>query len=161
MIGFAHQYLNDWVTAEEVVQDMFSNIWSKSDSIKIRTNTKSYLYGSVRNACLNILKHQKVISAHHEYVKNANDFYENDFLELNELEEKISQGLEQLPSKCREIFELSRFEEKKYKEIAETLNISVKTVETQMSKALKVMREVLGQYLPKMIGLMLGINELM
>lgn len=161
LTGFAQKYVNDWVIAEEVVQETFSNLWAKSNSIDIRTNIKSYLYGAVRNACLNILKHQKVIHAHHEHVKNNESLYDDDFLELQELEEKIDQALDQLPNKCREIFELSRFKEKKYREIADELSISVKTVETQMSKALKVMREALGPYLPTLIGLMLNVYKIL
>jgi RNA polymerase sigma-70 factor (ECF subfamily) len=135
-------------TAEEIVQEMFSSIWIKVESIEIRTSVKSYLFGAVRNACLNYLKHQKIERKYEEHELHKPDFHDIDFLELDELQDKIDEALKSLPDKCREIFEMSRFEEKKYKEIAENLGLSIKTVETQMSRALKVMRNSLGKYLP-------------
>ncbi len=139
------------MAAEEVVQEVFSQLWSKSDNIQVRTNIKSYLYGAVRNGCLNNLKHQKVIYAHQEHAKHDQNYHTDNFLELNELQDKIDHGLSQLPDKCREIFEMSRFEDKKYKEIAEELNLSIKTVETQMGRALKVMRKELSNYIPTVL----------
>ena len=147
LIGFAFQYVEDGDVAEDVVQEVFSNIWNQSDKLEIQTNLKSYLFGAVRNACLNHLRHQKVVETHAKETAHGEHQNQEEFLEMDELREKIDQALEQLPDKRREIFELSRFEGKKYHEIAEELDISVKTVETQMSRALKVMREVLGSYL--------------
>ncbi|PIB35130.1 hypothetical protein BFP72_06835 [Reichenbachiella sp. 5M10] len=154
LIRFAYQYLSDEDLAEEIVQETFTSLWQKAKDIEIKTSIKSYLYGAVRNACLNNLKHQKVVRAHEETVKHQSDAMEEDFLELDELQDKIDRALDQLPEKCREIFEMSRFEEMKYKEIAEQLQISIKTVETQMSRALKVMRTALGQYL---VSFLLGL----
>ncbi len=151
LAAFAYQYVSNTDLAEEIVQEMFSNLWAKSDGITIKTSIKSYLYGSVRNACLNHLKHLKVQKQHQEYEMQKSDFQEVDFLELDELQQKIDEALAKLPTKCREVFELSRFEEMKYKEIAVELNISIKTVESQMGRALKVMRDSLGKYLPSFI----------
>jgi len=146
LVGFAYQYVEDHDISEDIVQEVFSKIWNNSEEIDIRTNVKSYLFGAVRNACLNHLRHEKVKEIHirearHEVIDGEA------FLEMDELQQKINTALDQLPEKRRQIFELSRFEGKKYYEIAEELNISVKTVETQMSRALKVMREVLSTYL--------------
>lgn len=151
LAAFAFQYVPNTDLAEEIVQEVFSNLWAKSEGITIKTSIKSYLYGSVRNACLNHLKHLKVQKQHQEYEMQKSDFVEIDFLELDELQQKIDEALSKLPTKCREIFELSRFEEMKYKEIATELNISIKTVESQMGRALKVMRDSLGKYLPGII----------
>ena len=147
LVGFAFQYVDDRDTAEDIVQEVFSNVWNQADHIDVRTTIKSYLFGAVRNACLNHLKHQKVVATHAKETTANEAIDQLAFLEMDELREKIDQALDQLPEKRRQIFELSRFEEKKYHEIAEELNLSIKTVETQMSRALKVMREVLGSYL--------------
>ncbi len=147
LVGFAFQYVEDGDAAEDVVQEVFSNVWNQSDRLEIQTNLKSYLFGAVRNACLNHLRHQKVVQSHANEIDEGAFASQEEFLEMDELQEKINQALDQLPEKRRQIFELSRFEDKKYHEIAEELDISVKTVETQMSRALKAMREALGSYL--------------
>ncbi|MEP5610718.1 MAG: RNA polymerase sigma-70 factor [Cyclobacteriaceae bacterium] len=151
LVGFAFQYVEDGDSAEDVVQEVFSNLWNQSDRIEVKTNVKSYLFGAVRNACLNHIKHLKVVESHAKMTIQSEATDPTDFMEMDELQEKIDAALAQLPEKRREIFELSRFQEKKYHEIAEELNISIKTVETQMSRALKVMREVLGSYLMYLI----------
>ncbi|MBU2913497.1 MULTISPECIES: RNA polymerase sigma-70 factor [Reichenbachiella] len=159
LCGFAFQYVKDSDTAEEIVQETFTTLWHRAHDIEIKTSVKSYLYGAVRNASLNHLKHQKVVQAHQDYVMRDSEADQQDFLELDELQEKINKAIQQMPEKCREIFELSRFEEKKYKEIAEELNLSIKTVETQMSRALKIMREALGQYLSSWIIWMIYLGQ--
>ncbi|MEP1095056.1 MAG: RNA polymerase sigma-70 factor [Cyclobacteriaceae bacterium] len=151
LVGFAFQYVEDGDIAEDVVQEVFSNLWNQSDRIEVKTNVKSYLFGAVRNASLNHLKHLKVVESHAKMTTQPEASDPTDFIEMDELQEKIESALAQLPEKRRQIFEMSRFEEKKYHEIAKELDISIKTVETQMSRALKVMREVLGSYLMYLI----------
>ncbi|MEP2025105.1 MAG: RNA polymerase sigma-70 factor [Reichenbachiella sp.] len=151
LAAFAYQYVESHETAEEIVQDVFTNVWSKSDQIEIRTAVKSYLYGAVRNACLNFIKHKKIERRYEEQELLKSDGFETDFLELDELQMEIDAALNQLPEKCRQIFEMSRFEEKKYKEIAEELGLSIKTVENQMGRALKVMRTALSRHLPSIV----------
>ncbi len=151
LVGFAFQYVEDSDVAEDVVQEVFSNLWNQSDQLEVRTNIKSYLFGAVRNACLNHLRHLKVVESHAQVTMQVEESDQTTFMEMDELQKKLEAALDQLPEKRRQIFELSRFEEKKYHEIAEELDISIKTVETQMSRALKVMREVLGSYLMYLI----------
>ncbi|MEO9965505.1 MAG: RNA polymerase sigma-70 factor [Reichenbachiella sp.] len=155
---FANQYVESSQIAEEIVQDVFTNVWIKSDQIEIRTNIKSYLYGAVRNGCLNYLKHKKIVRRHEAYEALKSESFETNFMEIDELQQEIDQALDRLPEKCREIFEMSRFEEKKYKEIAEELGLSIKTVENQMGRALKVMRSALSRHLH---GLTLWLSTLL
>ncbi|WP_109829342.1 RNA polymerase sigma-70 factor [Reichenbachiella versicolor] len=151
LTNFAYQYLRDHEEAEEIVQETFSKVWSKKSDLEIKTNIKSYLFGAVRNACLNNLKHQKIIREHENYEMHRDHSDSTDFMELDDLQKQIDSALEELPEKCRQIFIMSRYEEKKYREIADELKISVKTVETQMSRALKVMRKALQQYVPQFV----------
>jgi RNA polymerase sigma-70 factor, ECF subfamily len=148
---YAYSFLNDRDEAEEVVQAAFINIWDKKGQVEIQTSLKAYLYRIVRNSCLNVIKHEKVKKQHvaHEMV-HAESMHEgvSQSVISSELEEKITQAMKALPEQCRIVFQLSRFEELKYAEIAEQLNISVKTVENQIGKALKIMREQLKDYLP-------------
>ncbi|MEP4532374.1 MAG: RNA polymerase sigma-70 factor [Cyclobacteriaceae bacterium] len=149
LVNFGNKYLNDPEQSKELVQEVFLNIWQQSEKLKIQTSVKSYLFGAVRNAALNHIKHQKVEQKYQDRVRfNATESETVDFLELDELKHSIENALDKIPEKCREIFELNRFEGKRYKEIADQLGISLKTVENQMGKALKILRNELGDYLP-------------
>jgi RNA polymerase sigma-70 factor (ECF subfamily) len=111
----------------------------------------------VRNACLNVIKHEKIKQKYAgEEMALADQGYESvsQTVSSNELESRIHHAMEKLPEQCRLVFKLSRFEELKYSEIAEQLEISVKTVENHMGKALKIMREQLKDYLPSIIVFM-------
>lgn len=156
LVHFALRYVRDDEVAEDLVQETFSNVWIKADAIQVRTTLKSYLFGAVRNACLNHLKHEKVKLA---YATNelfvVNEADEADFLELDELKECIEKAFKKIPEKCRGIFEMSRYEGKKYQEIANELNLSIKTVENQMGKALKILREELKDYLVLILWFMM------
>lgn len=159
LCNYAYTFVQDRDEAEEIVQNTFLNVWEKKDNLSIHTGVKPYLYAMVRNACLNVIKHEKVKQQHVaiELVvaeKSADSVTRT--VVAAELETRISQAMNKLPEQCRLVFKLSRFEELKYAEIAEQLNISVKTVENQMGKALKIMRDQLRDYLPLLIVLMNG-----
>jgi RNA polymerase sigma-70 factor (ECF subfamily) len=151
---YAYSFLNDRDEAEEVVQAAFINVWDKREQVEIQTSLKAYLYRIVRNSCLNVIKHEKVKQQHvaHEmvYAESTHEGVTQSVIS-SELEERISVAMKALPEQCRLVFQLSRFEELKYSEIAEQLNISVKTVENQIGKALKIMREQLKDYLPVLL----------
>lgn len=136
--------------AEELVQQVFYKLWLKKDEVHIRQTLQAYLYQSVYNECLNYLKHQKVRKAHqvHTLHTTAEGQVPDQDMANRELKEKIHEALSRLPEQCRTIFQMSRFEDLKYREIAEQLRLSVKTVENQMGKALKLMRQHLAEYLP-------------
>jgi RNA polymerase sigma-70 factor, ECF subfamily len=159
LCNYAYTFLQDKENAEEIVQSTFLSVWEKKETLSIRTAVKPYLYAMVRNACLNAIKHEKIKQKHateelaigvssHDSVSHT--------IAGSELELKIAQAMAKLPEQCRLVFKLSRFEELKYSEIAEQLNISIKTVENHMGKALKIMREQLKDYLPLLIVLLNG-----
>jgi RNA polymerase sigma-70 factor (ECF subfamily) len=148
---YAWSFLEDKEEAEEVVQSAFITVWEKRRSLDIQTSLKSYLYRMVRNGCLNVIKHEKVKQQHvaHELAVSEVSYESvSQKVYATELESKITEALKALPEQCRLVFQLSRFEELKYQEIADQLQISVKTVENHMGKALRIMREQLKEYLP-------------
>lgn len=148
---YAHSFLNDKNEAEEVVQTTFIKIWEKKNELSVQSSLKAYLYSMVRNGCLNVIKHEKVKQLHAKWhvqeTERSRELVEEKVLS-NDLESKIYLAMKALPEQCRLVFQLSRFEELKYQEIADQLQISVKTVENQMGKALKIMRVQLKEYLP-------------
>ncbi len=145
---YARRYTSDKSDAEEVVQDFFCKLWDKHFEIQINTSFGSYLRKSVLNHCLN---HARKADTDRKFVNYSENLEEvhgtNDHDSNNELSEHIGRALLELPDKRREIFELSRFEGLKYHEIAEKLNISVKTVETQMARSLEFMRKYLKDFI--------------
>jgi RNA polymerase sigma-70 factor (ECF subfamily) len=147
---YAYSFLNDGAEAEEVVQNTFVKIWERRSTIQVQTSVKAYLYSMVRNSCLNVIKHEKVkkeFAKDHQYVSETSRPVVEEKMISNDLESKIYEAMRALPEQCRLVFQLSRFEELKYQEIADQLEISVKTVENQMGKALKMMRVHLKEYL--------------
>lgn len=153
---YACTFVRDSDEAEDIVQKTFVTFWEKRADIALETSLKSYLYGAVRNASFNNLKHQQVRQKHAATMTVADHIASesaSDGLVSEELNDRINVAIAQLPEQCRRVFELSRFEGLKYSEIAEQLGISVKTVENQMGKALRRMREALHDYLPILIVL--------
>jgi RNA polymerase sigma-70 factor, ECF subfamily len=159
LCNYAYTFVQNRDEAEEIVQSTFLSVWEKRENLEIRTAVKPYLYAMVRNACLNVLKHEKIKQQHAAVelaVAEKSVESVTRTVMASELETRIYEAMEKLPQQCRLIFKLSRFEELKYSEIAEQLDLSVKTVENQMGKALKIMREQLKDYLPLLIVLMNG-----
>jgi RNA polymerase sigma-70 factor (ECF subfamily) len=155
---FARRYTGDLDTSKEIVHSVFVRIWENRSEFDWEKPAKSYLFTSVYNRSLNFIRdNKKFIRPETADLQNmtVNEVAFTDTLETAELESRIRSALQRLPEKCREVFELSRFEGKKYTEIAEHLNISVKTVETQMSKALGILKEELKDYLMILILLWL------
>jgi RNA polymerase sigma-70 factor (family 1) len=145
------KYVKDFATCEEIVQEAFLGLWEKRESIDMSQPVKAYLATSIRNKCLNWLRDNKKFNPDllnfEESVSN-HDIVLTDKLVEAEIRKTINDAIHELPEKCREIFTLSRFRNLKYQEIAGQLGISVKTVETQMSKALQHMRLRLKEFIP-------------
>lgn len=158
---YACTFVRDSDEAEDIVQKTFVTLWEKKSNIEVESSVKSYLYGAVRNTALNNIKHRQVRQKHASTVTVADHVHNesaHDHLVSEELNGKINSAIELLPEQCRKVFKMSRFEGLKYSEIADQLGISVKTVENQMGKALRRMRDELHEYLP--VLLILGFCSL-
>ncbi len=149
LVRYSCTFTHDMDAAEEIVQDFFFNFWKNRKEINIKFSVKSYFYRSVRN---NTLKYLEALEVRRKYatsvIEGAREApgYEQSDVELSELHELIEETLEQMPERCSTIFRMSRFGGLKYEEIAGELSVSVKTVEANMGKALKMLREKLGRY---------------
>ena len=139
------KFVHDSAAAKDLVHDVFETFWQKFDLLPLDTNYKSYLFTAVRNKSFNYLRdHKKFTSLEASAHTAAPEQADNS---ARELTAAINQAIATLPERCREVFLLSRYEEKKYHEIAEQMGISVKTVENQMSKALRLLRDHLKDFL--------------
>ena len=147
---YACTIVKDESTAEELVQNVFYKLWEKKEQIKVQQSVQAYLYRAVYNDCLNYLKHNKVKANHQAQTRYTSKEHDNhtDPAIVKELERHIDEALNDLPEQCRTIFQLSRFEDLKYRMIADQMGLSVKTVENQMGKALRILRQKLAGFLP-------------
>lgn len=149
LVRYAHTILRDMDEAEDVVQGVFIRTWQGRERLDESVLLRSLLYKSVQNGCLNHLKHLKVRAIHAKAVERDGELTTHeDGLVTSELQMRIDEALSHLPEQCGRIFKMSRFEDLKYQEIADRLGLSVKTVENQMGKALKILRVELRDYLP-------------
>ena len=150
LVLFATKFSLDKETAEDLVQDIFVKLYEQRDRLQFHSSLKAFLYQSVKNRCIDFIRTTKNREKHHGEIKASSDLEGLDSEELmmqSELEEKIYQSIKQLPEQCQLIFKMNRFEGKRNQEIADELNISKRTVETQISKALKRLREDIYPYL--------------
>jgi len=142
--------LNDRDEAEDIAQKMFCKLWDQREKMEIHTSIKSYLYRMVHNACLNKIKQWQIQSEHHEIIAYSSVTAANQVeqtLAHKELHYQMELAIAELPERCREVFLLSRMQHLSYAQIAQKMQISPNTVETQMVKALKVLRVKLKDYL--------------
>lgn len=158
--SYAYTIVKDDIMAEEMVQNVFCKLWEKTGKIQIQQSITAYLYKAVYHESINYLRHEKVKAAHQSYTKHhSNQTTENTSKKvmMRDLEERLAKALQDLPEKCRTVFQMSRFDELKYQEIADRLNISIKTVENQMGKALRLLRLNLIDFLPALLLLLLNM----
>ncbi|PXY02686.1 RNA polymerase sigma-70 factor [Marinifilum breve] len=155
---YANKFLSDLDDAREIVQNVFVQLIDHKDTVKIHTSAKAHLYTSVRNACLNAIKQKNTHAKHHENIKYLNSdigMGVDKILEQTELEYELYQAIDELPEQCQRIFKMNRFDGFTNQEIADQLGISKRTVETQISKALKTLRNKIGPMLASLLILWL------
>jgi RNA polymerase sigma-70 factor (ECF subfamily) len=166
MKRFAAEYLLCEEDAENIVQDVFLNLWEQQFVLMSHTNLFAYLFTATKNRCLDFLRHKTIVRRTAEMLMDEQNlqlkmklqsleaFDEKIFSEPN-IESIVQKAIETLPEKCRIIFEMSKLEGKKQKAIAAELNISIHTVENQMAIAYKKMKEALQDYIPLLIFLLI------
>jgi len=157
LLNYARSYVQDKHIAEDIVQDVFFNIWVKRHELEINISISSYLYRAIHNKCIQYLR-QNYVNENIDNtekslkLKEAEILYQsyNNFtfsdIELKEIEKIVREIYISLPPKTREVFDLSREHNLTYHEIAENLNLSIKAVEYHISRALKTFREALNDY---------------
>ncbi|RYZ53371.1 MAG: RNA polymerase sigma-70 factor [Sphingobacteriales bacterium] len=156
---YAFTIIKDENNAEEIIQNVFCRLWEKRDEIRIKQATQAYLYRSVFNESMNLMKKEKLRTAYQAATSKQEDGIDAQNPDLKKMSAIAGEVVNSLPEQCRTIFQLSRMEDLKYREIAERLGISVKTVETQMSKALKILREKLADYLPLLFFCFMNLKK--
>lgn len=161
---YAAGILKEKEAAEEVVGNFFLKFWENHQGLDIHISLKSYLYTSIYNNSLNYLEHLKVLEKYRDYatyvldnkdlLQPVSENYPLANLISQEIVHEIEEAIQSLPEQCREVFCLSRFKELSYEEIAASLDVSINTVRTQMSRALQKLRDRLKEYLPVFIGIL-------
>ncbi len=159
LCNFVNIYVNDRILAEEIVQDIFVYFWENKAQLRLNHSVKAYLFNASKYRSLNEIRNKNTRDRIHTELAKSN-FYnvseDNDnFFDPEKFQETLSKALEQLPAKCKEIFILSKHENLSNKDIALKLNISIKTVENQMTIAFKKLRAFLEPYRGKIFVLFL------
>jgi len=148
---YAFTFVQQQQLAEDIVQTIFYKLWQRVEVLNFSDSVAAYLYRAVYNESLNALKHSKVKRVYHSWLhrnmKHQTDTA-NKKSQHDELERRLHTAINELPQQCRTIFQLSRFEGLRYQDIGHRLGISPKTVENQMSKALRILRARLIEFLP-------------
>jgi RNA polymerase sigma-70 factor (ECF subfamily) len=151
LCAFSMQYIDDRNFVEDLVQDFFVYLWVEAPKIGIKFSLKSYLFTSIKNRCLDYQKHHKITEKYRAYLLFSSEKDDNStehFFAESELRQAIHASLVKLPPRCREIFENSRLNGLSNQEISDKLGITKRTVELQMSNALKILRKELAEFLP-------------
>lgn len=151
LCAFCMQFLDDKDTVEDLVQDFFVHLWVKGMDLQIDISIKSYLFTSMKNRCLDRIKHKKVSEKYRKSIlfgSSDSELSVDQYFAESELRHAILTAMEKLPPRSREIFEISRLKGLSNQEISDKLGISKRTVELQISNALKVLRAELAEFMP-------------
>ena len=160
IVGFAIQFIGDKDKAGSIAQDAFIKLWENREKVQKINGIRSFLYTSVKTDCLNLIRHNKVVrkyeskqlqareSSLHTEILNSLNF---DSVTFSELESLVEKSIEELPDKCKLVFVKKRFENKKNKEIADELGITIKAVEANITRATKFLKLRLSHYVIQII----------
>ena len=150
LVLFAGNILRNKNQCEDIVQNIFLKLWTERSNIIIESSLKSFLLKSVKNACLDEIRHQHVVNQHESYVESVFNIDEmidtENYILFSDLSTHLEDALTKLPPKYRESFEMNRLKGMKYKEIAEELQVSERTIEVRISKALCLLRKYLSDF---------------
>ncbi len=163
LYSFAFNRLRSHETTFELVQEIFESLWKRRSVIEFHTSLSGYLYASMRYLIVHHIKYSKLKESYcQEFVTfhaSLEDNSTEDVVALHDLEDALNRSLVELPKRCQEVFKMSRQQNRSIKEIAEELNISHKTVENQLTAALKYLRTSLGEFMTIVFALMCGLID--
>ena len=149
LVFFANSFIHELSSAEDIVQDAFVKLWEDHEKLNVIVSLKSILLKTIQNKCIDWHRHRKIMNNHSTFIIDNSPLYEyntDNFVLRSELEGRIEKAIADLPEKYKEVFEMSRFEGLKYNEIAVKLNVSNRTVEVRISKALELLRKSLFDF---------------
>lgn len=155
LYALCFQYAQSKSVAEELVQDAFMKLWEMKEELQDNTNIKNFLFTIARNNSLNYIRSRQIAFKHLTRIKERESYYAaqsleylgDNVIEFEELMRMIEKSIEELPAELKEAFTMNRYSDMKYAEIAEKLQVSIKTVEARISRALKILRKELKGYL--------------
>ncbi|WP_346854839.1 RNA polymerase sigma-70 factor [uncultured Draconibacterium sp.] len=163
IVGFCTQFISDVDASKSTAQQAFINLWLNRDKVERVNGIRAFLYTAAKTGCLNYLRHEKykIQYQKHTIAEKENRLnqdilqsFQFNRLEYMELEEMIQSAIDKLPEKCKVVFMKSRFEGKKNQEIADELNMALKSVESNITRALKILRKELQEVLPLVLFLL-------
>jgi RNA polymerase sigma-70 factor (family 1) len=149
LVLFGSRFTHDLNNSEEIIQDTFVRLWEEHESVKIDTSLKSYLLKLVQNKCIDWCRHNKIKQKHFNFIMESPPQFEyetDSYLLYSELQNQIENALEMMPEAIAEAFRMNRYSGLKYYEIADKMNVSVRTVEVRIGKALQILRNSLKEY---------------
>lgn len=150
LVGDVYQYIADEDTCKDLAQEVLVELWRKRETLEIHTSLRAYLRRAAVNRALNYIKSNRrtVLDEPDQWTETADSSAQDIQIKNRQetMEAVLRQAIEQLPEKCRLVFSLSRFENRSHREISEALGISVKTIENQITKAMKLLRAALANY---------------
>ncbi|MDD4116428.1 MAG: RNA polymerase sigma-70 factor [Massilibacteroides sp.] len=147
LVLFCGNYIDDLSTCEDIVQSVFVKLWADRHKLTIETSIKSYLLKAVKNSCFDEYRHKQIVKKHEAQFLEDENYDTENYILYSDLHTHLDKALNKIPAPYREVFELNRFKGVKYKEIAKTLNVSERTVEVRISKALEFLRKYLEEFL--------------
>lgn len=147
LCSFCSNIVNSDIIAEDIAQDVFTKLWEDRRKIEIQNSFRSYLFSMGRNQCITYMKRVNYQKSYIDYKLRLsyNLYDDNDTMELKDLENILDNCFNELPKRCKQVFEMSRVQAKKQEEISSALNISISTIKTQVGKALSYLRNCLKE----------------